>query len=176
MYLIVHITKLQLQTTFPKPLYIPHSACIHRDPGRWKSLMFALLVTCEIATYSSNATRTGNWQRYWYQNLGGAPPGVGHAFPRQRHMRRGEGYIFMSGFSSLYDAIHRWMMRQMDGWKKLHEKWPQHPLLYVLIWCTADYWLLLYYIFSFLAFHMFLKTLLLYYLGSFDIIFCILFL
>jgi len=24
-YLTVHITKLQLQTTFPKPLYIPHS-------------------------------------------------------------------------------------------------------------------------------------------------------
>jgi hypothetical protein len=36
-YLMVHITKLQLQTTFPKPLYIPHSACIHRDPSRWKS-------------------------------------------------------------------------------------------------------------------------------------------
>jgi hypothetical protein len=33
-YLMVHITKLQLQTTFPKPLYIPHSACIHQDPGR----------------------------------------------------------------------------------------------------------------------------------------------
>jgi hypothetical protein len=32
-YLTVHITKLQLQTTFPKPLYVPHSACIHRDPG-----------------------------------------------------------------------------------------------------------------------------------------------
>ncbi len=32
-YLTVHITKLQLQTTFPKPLYIPHSACIHWDPG-----------------------------------------------------------------------------------------------------------------------------------------------
>jgi hypothetical protein len=32
-HLMVHITKLQLQTTFPKPLYIPHSACIHRDPG-----------------------------------------------------------------------------------------------------------------------------------------------
>jgi hypothetical protein len=28
-YLMVHITKLQLQTTFPKPLYIPHFACIH---------------------------------------------------------------------------------------------------------------------------------------------------
>jgi len=36
-YLTVHITKLQLQTTFPKPLYIRHSACIHGDPGRWKS-------------------------------------------------------------------------------------------------------------------------------------------
>jgi hypothetical protein len=32
-YLMVHITKLQLQTTFPKPLYIPHSACIHQDLG-----------------------------------------------------------------------------------------------------------------------------------------------
>ncbi len=36
-YLTVHITKLQLQTTFPKPFYIPHSACIHRDLSRWKS-------------------------------------------------------------------------------------------------------------------------------------------
>ncbi len=89
-YLTVHITKLQLQITFPKPLYIPHSPCIHRDPmpnaqvcvfdgtyykitttnyisktslhttfpmypsGPWllKILMFALLVTCEVATYS----------------------------------------------------------------------------------------------------------------------------
>jgi hypothetical protein len=53
-YLTVHITKLQLQTTFPKPLYIPHSACIHRDSsGPWllKILMFALLVTPEIASY-----------------------------------------------------------------------------------------------------------------------------
>jgi hypothetical protein len=32
-YLTVHITKLQLQTTFPKPLFIPHSACIHWDLG-----------------------------------------------------------------------------------------------------------------------------------------------
>ncbi len=33
-YLTVHITKLQLQTTFPKPLCISHSTCIHWDPGR----------------------------------------------------------------------------------------------------------------------------------------------
>jgi hypothetical protein len=32
-YLMVHITKLTLQTTFPKPLYIPHFACIDWDPG-----------------------------------------------------------------------------------------------------------------------------------------------
>jgi hypothetical protein len=33
-HLTIHITKLQLQTTFPKPLYIRHSACIYWDPGR----------------------------------------------------------------------------------------------------------------------------------------------
>jgi hypothetical protein len=53
-YLTVHITKLQLQTTFSKPLYIPHFACIHGDPGCWKS--------CWVCCW------------YWYQNLGGAPP------------------------------------------------------------------------------------------------------
>ncbi len=43
MYLMVHITKLQLQTTFSKPLYMPHYACIHWDPGRWKSWYLHLL-------------------------------------------------------------------------------------------------------------------------------------
>jgi len=33
-YLTIHVTKLQLQTTFPKPFYIPHFTCIHRDPSR----------------------------------------------------------------------------------------------------------------------------------------------
>jgi hypothetical protein len=36
-YLTIHITKLQLQTTFPKPLYIWHFTCIHQDPDCWKS-------------------------------------------------------------------------------------------------------------------------------------------
>ncbi len=47
------------------------------------------------------------------------PPGAGHAFPRQRHMcREGvRGYLFLPGFSSLYDAIHGWMTGEMDGWK-----------------------------------------------------------
>jgi len=44
-------------------------------------------------------------------------PWAGHAFLRQRHMRRGEGgYLFMPGFSSLYDAIHGWMMGRTDRW------------------------------------------------------------
>ncbi len=65
------------------------------------------------------------------------PPRAEHAFLRQRHMRkRRGGYLFILGFFSMYDAIHGWMMgqmmRQMDGWKKLHEKQPQHPLLYVI--------------------------------------------
>jgi hypothetical protein len=30
------------------------------------------------------------------------------------------------------DAIHGWMTRRMDGWKKLHEKRPRRPLLYVI--------------------------------------------
>jgi len=51
-YLTVHITKLQLQTTFPKPLYIPHFACIHLGPWLLKILMFALLVSREITTYN----------------------------------------------------------------------------------------------------------------------------
>ncbi len=32
-HLTIHITKLDLRTTFPKPLYIRHFTCIHRDPG-----------------------------------------------------------------------------------------------------------------------------------------------
>jgi hypothetical protein len=51
-------------------------------------------------------------------NSWGVPPGAGHAFPRYRHMRRGGGgYLFLLGFSSLYDAIHGWMMGRTDGWK-----------------------------------------------------------
>jgi hypothetical protein len=36
-YLTIQNTKLQLQTTFPKRLCILHFACIHGDPGCWKS-------------------------------------------------------------------------------------------------------------------------------------------
>ncbi len=60
------------------------------------------------------------------------PPGAGHAFPRQRHMRRG-GYLFLSGFSSLYDAIHGWMTIWMDEWTgHVMKKVSRSPLLYVI--------------------------------------------
>jgi hypothetical protein len=64
-----------------------------------------------------------------YQNLGGAPPGAKHAFPRQWHMHRRGVYLFLSRFSSLYDDIRGWMTGRMDGWKKFHEKRPRHLLL-----------------------------------------------
>jgi hypothetical protein len=38
------------------------------------------------------------------------------------------GYLFLPGFSSLYDAIHGWMTGRMDGWKKLHD----HDALYYM--------------------------------------------
>ncbi len=49
-----------------------------------------------------------------YQNLGGAPPppGPGMPFLDSDTCAEGEGgggYLFLSGFSSLYDAIHGWM-------------------------------------------------------------------
>jgi hypothetical protein len=47
--------------------------------------------------------------------LGVTPLEARHAFPRQRHMRREGGYLFLPGFSSLYDAIHEWMTGRMDG-------------------------------------------------------------
>jgi hypothetical protein len=51
-YLTIHMTKLQIQTTFSKPLYKSHFACIDWDPRRWKSWCLHCLWPCEIPTYS----------------------------------------------------------------------------------------------------------------------------
>jgi len=78
--------------------------------------MFALLVTHEIAIQVILISKS------W----GCPPPGLGMPFLDSNTCAEGEGYLFLSGFSSLYDAIHGWMMGWMDGWtghmKKLHEK------------------------------------------------------
>jgi hypothetical protein len=49
-------------------------------------------------------------------------------------MRREGGYLFLLGFFSLYDAIHGWMTRWMDGKASFR---PRHPLLYVIIGVVA---------------------------------------
>jgi hypothetical protein len=41
----------------------------------------------------------------------------------------GEVYLFLAGFSSLYDAIHGWMTGRMDE-KSFTTR---HPLLYIII-------------------------------------------
>jgi len=43
----------------------------------------------------------------------------------------GGGLFISARVSSLYDAIHGWMMRQMDGWKAAFR--PRRPLLYVIV-------------------------------------------
>jgi hypothetical protein len=54
--------------------------------------------------------------------LGVPPPRAGHAFPRQQHVCRREGYLFLPGFFSLYDAIHGCMTRWMNGWMESFTK------------------------------------------------------
>ncbi len=113
-----YISKTSLYTTY-------HPS----GPWQLKILMFALLVTHEIATYSWpwEETETANicWVCYYIDikilGVPPPPPGAGHAFLRQRHMLRGV-YLFLPGFSSLYDAIHGWMTGRMDGWMKSFTK------------------------------------------------------
>jgi hypothetical protein len=66
----------------------------------------------------------------------GCPPQVGRAFPRQGHMRKGEGGLFVSVRVFFPVWCHSWMDDRTDGWtglmKKLHEKRPRRPLLYVM--------------------------------------------
>jgi hypothetical protein len=67
--------------------------------------------------------------------VGGRPParpaaaraGPGMPFLDSNTWAEGRGvYLFLPGFSSLYDAIHGWMTGRTDGWtghvKKIHKK------------------------------------------------------
>jgi hypothetical protein len=55
-------------------------------------------------------------------------PGPGMPFLDSYTCAEGGGYLFLPGFSLLYDAIHGWMMGRMDGWKKFHD----HDVLYYM--------------------------------------------
>jgi hypothetical protein len=109
-YLTIHITKLQLQTTFPKPLYIPHSACIHQVPN--------VCTTCDVWHSNIQLTMVKDWKS-------------GPAMPfldSDTCAERGWGIYFCQGFlpcmmPSMDGWRDRWMDgwrdRWMDGWKKL---------------------------------------------------------
>ncbi len=72
---------------------------------------------------------------YWYQNLGGALPEAGHAFPRQRHLRRGAG-----GFIYFCHGFLLCMMPSMDGWwDGRMDGWTDHLMLSMDGW--RDRWM-----------------------------------
>jgi len=115
-YLTVHITKLQLQTTFSKPLYIPHFTCIHWDPGHWKSSCLhclwpgsALICSC----MSSGIV----WRIYVgfvadidIKILKVRPLGSGMPFLDSDTCAEGGGVIY------LCQGFFPCMMPSMDGW------------------------------------------------------------
>jgi hypothetical protein len=104
--------------------------------------MFALVVTREKVTYSSPWKNTGDG-KYMLglllilisKSWGCPPHGPGMPFLDSNTCAEGGGYLFLPGFSSLYDAIHGWMTGRTDD--GLQEKRPRHPLLYVII-CNGD--------------------------------------
>ncbi len=121
-----YISKTFLYTTF---------RMCSLGPWSLKILMFALLVTCEIE-HIAREYMLGLLliliSKYWGWGpppppAGGGggwilgvppppPPRVRHAFLKQRHMCKKKGYLFLPRFFSMYDAIHGWMTRWMDGW------------------------------------------------------------
>jgi hypothetical protein len=123
-----YISKTSLYTTF---------RMYPSRPWPLKILMFSLLVTRELATYSWpwEKTEEGKYMLSLLlilvsKSWGCPPPRPGHAFPRQQHMRR-VSYLFLPGFSSLYDTIHGWMTGWMDGWMESFMKNDHHFLYYM---------------------------------------------
>ncbi len=113
-YLRVHITKLQLQTTFPKPLYISHSACIH---GTLAAENLDVCTACD--QWDSNIQLTMVKDRRL---------GPGMPFLDSDTCAEGGVIYFCQGFLPC-------MMPSMDGWR---DGWmekasrPRRPLLYVI--------------------------------------------
>ncbi len=106
-YLMIHITKLQLQITFSKPLYTPHSACIHWDLGYWK---FDVCTACDSWDNNIQLAMVKDWRRLiLISKFWGCPSlGPGVPFLDNDTCARG-GYLFVPEFFSC-------MMPSMDGW------------------------------------------------------------
>jgi len=141
-YLTIHITKLQLQTTFSKPLYIPHFT------GCWKSWCLHCLwpVSAHIRSCMSSGIV---WRIYvgFVANidikiLEVHPLGPGMPFLDSDTCTEGGGggglFIYVRVFFPVWchpwmdDGTDRWMDRRVMWWKKIHKKQPQHLLLYLI--------------------------------------------
>ncbi len=120
-YLTIHITKLQLQTTFPKPLYIPHSACMHGDPGCWK---FWCLHSLWPVRQQHTADHGNTPER----------PGPGMPFLDSDTCTEGGLFIFARVFFPVW--CNPWMDDGTDGWmEKLSQS--RCPLIYVIFLCIC---------------------------------------
>jgi hypothetical protein len=119
-YLMVHITKLQLQTTFFQNLSIYHIPHVFIGTLATKSL--DVCTACDPWDSNIQLTMVKDWRWQIYPNvvqcLVGAPrppPGARYAFPRQLHMHRGRG-LFISGRVFFPIWCHPWMDDGTDGW------------------------------------------------------------
>jgi hypothetical protein len=122
--------------------------------GPWplKILMFALLVTCEIAPYSwpwerpemTNICWVCCW--YWYQNLGGAPPGPGMPFLDSDTCAEGGLFISATVFFLVWchpwidDGMNGWMDDGTDGWKasRICMLWQMLSCFHLYSWAKGE--------------------------------------
>ncbi len=104
-YLMIHITKLQLQTTFPEPLYIPHSRMYSSGPWPLKSC----------------------WVCCWYILISkswGCPP-LGPGIPFLDSDTCAEGGFFISARVFFPVWCHPWMNDETNGW---NDGWTGHVM------------------------------------------------
>jgi hypothetical protein len=140
-YLTVYITKLHFQNL--SIYYI-----LHIFMGTLATENFDVCTTCDPWDSNIQLTMLKDQRQQIYpkchsnrklttilisKSWGCPPLGLGMPFLDSNTCTKGGGgfIYFCQGFFSLYDGIHGWMTGQMDGWKKLHEKQPRRPLLYV---------------------------------------------
>ncbi len=141
---INYISKTSLYITF----------CIY-PYGPWplKILMFALLVTCEIATYSWawEKTRDGKYMlglllMLISKSWGCHPPPGWACLSRQRHMCTGGGgggiFLFQGFFHCNIPTMDGWRDGWMDGWKASRKTTMTSFTVcnYNLVCCWAHRW------------------------------------
>jgi hypothetical protein len=113
---MVHITKLQLQSTFPKPLYIPHSPlCI----GTLAAENLDVCTACDLGDSNIQLTMGKDRRRL-------LPPHLDvylEVFvPKKKEIAAAGGW----GVTEYLQLD--WMDDRTDGWKKLHD----HDILYYM--------------------------------------------